>query len=174
MSVITASVLHLKTPVNDFDVQMCGSEGDHEMTYNFEIVEGDYPDEYDEILIEDRYREFIAPECLVGDSISLICRDHSGNIKTYDFIVCGFAHVKDIMPNSMMGLLTVDRAEGIFHDLGEDIEYFVSVNVSDRMNPGDRIRESLLDYFDEYIEKYGNREAASEYWKRRYLQIRNI
>ena len=163
MSVITAAVLHLKTPVNDFNVQLCGSEGDNEMTYNFEFIEGDYPKQYDEILVEDRYREFISPECRVGDSISLITRDRSGNTLKYDFIVCGFVHVKDAPPNSMMGLLTVDRAEDIFRDLDEEIGYFVNVNTSNRVS-SDEIHEALLTFYDEYIEKYGSREAANEVW----------
>lgn len=165
MSVITASVLHLKTPVNDFGVQLCGSEGDNEMTYNFEFIEGDYPDEYDEILIEDRYLEFIDPECHVGDCITLTSRDRSGNIVKYDFIVCGFVHVKDALPNSMMGLLTVDRAEDIFHDMGEEIGYFVNVNTSDRLDSEHKIHEALQTFYDGYIERYGSREAASESWK---------
>lgn len=162
-SVITASVLHLKTLVNDFDVQLCGSEGDNEMTYNFEFIEGNYPYEYDEILIEDRYLEFISPECHVGDSITFTIHDHSGKILNYDFIVCGFVHVKDSMPNSMMALLNVDRAEDIFHDLDEEIGYFVNVNTMDRLS-NDILHEELLALFDEYIEQYGDREAASEAW----------
>jgi ABC-type antimicrobial peptide transport system permease subunit len=164
LSVITADVLHLRTKINDFDVQMCGSEGNHEMTYNFEVVEGDYPDEYDEIIIEDRYRELISPECHIGDGITLINRDHLGNIKEYDFIICGFVHVKDNMRNSMMALLTVDRAEDIFHDLDKEIGYFVNVNTSDKLL-SDTISEELHKLFEDYIEKYGNREIATEFWK---------
>ncbi len=165
-SVITASVLHLRTQDNDFDVQLCGSEGDNEMTYNFESIEGDYPDEYDEILIEDRYLEFIDPECHVGDCITLTSRDCSGNITKYDFIVCGFVHVKDALPNSMMGLLNVDRAEDIFHDLGEEIGYFVNVNTSDRLDSEYKIGDELKTYYEEYIDRYGSREAANESWNK--------
>ena len=164
MSVITADVLHFRTSVNDFDVQMCGSEGNHEMTYNFEVIEGDYPDEYDEIIIEDRYRDFISSECCIGDVITLTTFDRSGSNIKYDFIICGFVHVRDSLPNSMMALLTVDRAEDIFHDLGKDIGYFVNVNTSARLDPDAKIREALMTIHDEYIEKYGSREAASEFW----------
>ena len=165
-SVITAAVLHLKTAVNDFDVQLCGSEGDNEMTYNFEFIEGEYPDEYYEILIEDRYREFISPECHIGDSITLKTRDRFGNIVKYDFTICGFVHAKDALPNSMMGLLTVDRAEDIFHDLGEEIGYFVNVNTSDRMDPEYKIQSALQTFHEGYIERYGSREAANESWNK--------
>ena len=165
-SVITAAVLHLKTAVNDFDVQLCGSEGDNEMTYNFEFIEGEYPDEYYEILIEDRYREFISPECHIGDSITLKTRDRFGNIVKYDFTICGFVHAKDALPNSMMGLLTVDRAEDIFHDLGEEIGYFVNVNTSDRMDPEYKIQSALQTFHEGYIERYGSSEAANESWNK--------
>ena len=163
-SVITASVLHLRTQANDFDVQLCGSEGDNEMTYDFEFIEGDYPDEYDEIIIEDRYLEFISPDCHVGDRISLTYQGRSGNINEYDFTVCGFVHVKDAHPYSMMGLLTVDRMEDIIHDLGEETGYFVNVNTSDRLDPEYKIPDALQTFYDEYLERYGSREAASEPW----------
>ncbi len=140
----------------DYYVRIGGASGDLSASFNILLIEGVYPEENSDILIDNAYRTYVDPGCGIGDRITLkIFSPASGKNTDVSFRICGFFVTQHSEVTNMTAYIDIIPAMNL---LAEDIEnYTYSVSVK---NTGDYDEISdaltvLLEYFkDEYGSEY--------------------
>ncbi|MBO4844817.1 MAG: ABC transporter permease [Lachnospiraceae bacterium] len=140
----------------DYYIRIGGVRGDLSASFNNSLIEGGYPEEATDILVDNAYRTYIDPECSVGDGIAFkILSPVSGEYFDVTYRICGFFVTQHSDVTNMTAYMDIDSVLDLLSGSQEGYTYSVSVKnagdyekISDAMNV-------LLNYFkDEYGTEY--------------------
>ena len=142
--------------ISDSYIRMAGIDGDPTAAVNIELVDGNYPAQTGEVLVDDIYRQYITPNLKPGDAITLnVFSPVTKEKEQINFKICGFFRSPDSDITHMVGYTSADSVMQIIAGSDETPGYTVSVKADDDY-------EKALDYALNYLTDRGRRSEWSD------------
>ena len=149
----------------DYYIRIGGARGDLSASFNISLIEGGYPEETTDILVDNAYRTYIDPECSVGDEIALqILSPVSEEYTDVSYRICGFFVTQHSDVTNITAYMDINPLLDLLSESHEEHTYSVSVK-----NAGDyeEISDTLTVLLNYFKDEYGNGYKAE--WDERVV-----
>lgn len=168
---------------SDFYLNVIGMEGDCQDIYRINLVEGEYPKNENEIVLDDRFRDYIGDNYKVGDEVEfeILSRETLEN-EQIKYKICGFFIPENNGGYELYGFMNLEGADRALKKSKDESSYAAMVCaknltpevihaiVSDRP---DYVRNNKLIFNESRCQLITDREEASNSFVKvfRYIGI---
>ncbi len=138
----------------DYYIRIGGVRGDLSASFSGQLIEGGYPKEASDILIDNAYRTYVDPECGVGDEIALkVLSPVTGEYMEASYSICGFFKTQHSDVTNMTAYIDIAPAINLLSGSLEEYTYSVSVK-----NAGDydELSDAMTVLLDHFKNEYGS------------------
>jgi len=121
---LTTDNFVLSVPDSYFYVNCIGIEGDYEEIYQFEICEGNYPRNAEEIVLDRKFNQIFGQQYQIGDEVAFeMYSPAAEQYQTISYRISGFFEVSHSGEYDLYGFVNMDGGNRAFHQMAEEVDY---------------------------------------------------